>query len=311
MPRTVGSHRRALVSAEPGQVLILTALCIPVLLGIAALSIDAAFMYDIRNRLYAAADAAAKSGAIEVRRNPSVTQANLENFAHQQVAAHGFTPGTTTSVVVRRCSDAGATCSAPHAGNAEYVEAIVSEPRATFFGSILGITSMTPGARAVAGSGAGPNCLITLAPPGSAPPSISIGNSVISMPNCSVADGGHLVTTNPNADINALSTGVTGACTGAGCSNMTSMQTGAPSPIDPLDGLQPPPFPGGCVSVVNPATALTAGCYSRISANTTLTFGPGTYYVTGPILIGNNVTVRSTGGIMIYLAGAAPTGRAA
>ena len=45
---------------ERGQVIVLTALSMTMLLGIAALSVDAAFMYDKRNRLYAAADAAAK-----------------------------------------------------------------------------------------------------------------------------------------------------------------------------------------------------------------------------------------------------------
>ena len=55
--------------SERGSILILTALSMTVLLGIAALSIDISFMYDKRNRLHAAADAAAKSGAFEVRRD--------------------------------------------------------------------------------------------------------------------------------------------------------------------------------------------------------------------------------------------------
>ena len=87
-------------NSERGSILILTALSMAVLLGIAALSLDISFMYDKRNRLYAAADAAAKSGAFEVRRDESISQTDLEAFANQQVSAHGFNPAGTTSVVV-------------------------------------------------------------------------------------------------------------------------------------------------------------------------------------------------------------------
>src|SRR4026207_817471 len=77
---------------ERGQILILTALSMPVLLAIAALSIDASYMYDRRNKLYAAADAAAKAGAIEVSRDPMISHASLVNFAHHQLGGHGFRP---------------------------------------------------------------------------------------------------------------------------------------------------------------------------------------------------------------------------
>src|SRR5215210_2462762 len=88
---------------ESGQILVLTAVSMIALLGISALTLDASFMYAKRNRLHAAADAAAKSGAIEVIRNAGVSQSSLETFADQQVAANGFVStrlGGTTSVVI-------------------------------------------------------------------------------------------------------------------------------------------------------------------------------------------------------------------
>jgi Flp pilus assembly protein TadG len=118
-----------------------------VLLGIAALSLDASFMYDRRNQMHAAADAAAKSAAIEIaRQGTGVALTNLENFADQQVAAHGFTPsrlGGTTSVVVNHGPSSG-----PFAGNVAYVEVIVSQSTGTFFARVLGMNSMTPTASA-------------------------------------------------------------------------------------------------------------------------------------------------------------------
>ncbi len=120
-------------NSERGSILILTALSMAVLLGIAALSLDVSFMYDKRNRLHAAADAAAKSGAFEVQRNSSISLTDLQTFANQQVSAHGFNPAGTTSVVVHHPPTSGA-----FIGNAGYVEVIVSEPTSTFFARILG-----------------------------------------------------------------------------------------------------------------------------------------------------------------------------
>ena len=159
-------------NSERGSILILTALSMTVLLGIAALSLDISFMYDKRNRLHAAADAAAKSGAFEVRRDSSISLTDLQTFANQQVSAHGFNPAGTTSVVVHHPPTSGA-----FTGDAGYVEVIVSEPTSTFFGRILGWTSMTPGARAVAGTSNNLACIITLRGPGTTPYSLEIGNT--------------------------------------------------------------------------------------------------------------------------------------
>src|SRR5262245_36805241 len=89
-------------SAERGQILILTALSMTVLLGISALALDASFMYEKRNRLYAAADAAAKAGAIEVWRDSTLSTPAIQTFAEAQVYSHGFIPipiGTTVVLI--------------------------------------------------------------------------------------------------------------------------------------------------------------------------------------------------------------------
>jgi len=68
--------------SERGSVLILVALSTVTLLGIAALSVDASFMFDLKQRLSATADAAAKSAAFEVKRGNS---ANIQVFAQAEV----------------------------------------------------------------------------------------------------------------------------------------------------------------------------------------------------------------------------------
>jgi Flp pilus assembly protein TadG len=255
---------------ESGQILVLTAVSMTVLLGVAALTLDASFMYAKRNRLHAAADAAAKSAAIENLRYSSITQAGLNAFADQQVGAHGFVStrlGGTTNVVVNRPPASG-----PFAGQAGYVEAVVSEPTGTFFGKLLGWTSMTPGATAVAGGGPPTSCMVVTE-------NLTIGNSTLTLNGCGVDVGGILHGGNPNATITGTplpSVGVTGTCTGR-CGGMGSLTTGAPTPVDPLAGLPLPANPGGCKA--GKSATLGPGCYTSMStAVKTLT--AGIYYIT-------------------------------
>jgi Flp pilus assembly protein TadG len=291
-------------TGESGSILILTALSMVVLLGIAALAVDASFMYDKRNRLHAAADAGAKSAAFELQRNSSISLTDLRTFANQQVSAHGFNPAGTTSVVVNHPPASGA-----FTGNAGYVEVIVSEPTSTFFGKILGWASMTPGARAVAGTSNNLACITTLAPSRTSPfYSLEIGNSTFTLNGCGVAVGGNLGGSNPNSTINGAplpSVGVVGTCSGTcgNCSLPTSsrcmgkLTTGAPQPSDPLSGLTAPTNPGGCIAGV--AATLSPGCYTSI-ASSVRTLTPGIYYVTGKVTA-SNLTGTD---VMIYLTGA-------
>lgn len=274
---------------ESGQILVLTAVSMVALLGIAALSLDASFMFAKRNQLHAAADAAAKSAAIEIIRSPGIGQANLEAFADHQVLAHGFLPtrlGGTTTVVVNHGPASG-----PFAGNARYVEAVVSESTSTFFASILGWVSMTPLARAVAGAGNPSTCLIVFE-------DMSIGNTQLVLNGCGVAVGEDLTGANPNSAIGGTplpGVGVGGVCHGT-CGAMGDLETGAPAPIDPLAGLPAPANPGACQAGVSPT--LGPGCYTSITpAVTTLT--AGIYYVTGTLDIGN----LTGNNVMIYLTG--------
>src|SRR4051812_4739690 len=198
-------------NSERGSILILTALSMTVLLGIAALSVDASFMYDKRNRLHAAADAGAKSAAFELQRNSSISLTDLQTFANQQVSAHGFNPAGTTSVVVHPPPASGA-----FTGDTSYVEVIASEPTSTFFGRILGWTSMTPAARAVAGTSNNLACIIALRGMG-IPYSIELGNMEMTLDGCGVAAGGDLHGASGGPEIKGTpppSVGIVGTCQG-------------------------------------------------------------------------------------------------
>src|SRR4029079_11768778 len=79
-------------------------------------------------------------------------------------------------------------CNGPFVGNLNYVEVIVSEPTSTFLATVIGRFSMTPGARAVAGTGPAPNCLIALQNLPST--SLTLNNNAHVNSGCGVASNG-------------------------------------------------------------------------------------------------------------------------
>jgi Flp pilus assembly protein TadG len=284
---------------QRGSIAVLIAIMLPVLLTLSAVTFSASYAYDKRNQLAAAADAAAKSGALEVRRDSSVSDSQLTLFGREEARRQGLNMAGSISVDVHKCTSGGATCTSPY-NTSSYIEAIVSEPVTTFFGSLLP-GSLTPRARAVAGTWYSPHCLVALAPTGGTA-SIRVGNAVINMTNCSVSAAGDIRGTNPNAEINAEGVSVAGTCTGT-CGGFDNLSTSAPPPTDPLGYLTAPSNPGGCVAA-NGLSSISAGCYTSITVPTptTTTMGPGVYYVTGTIAIGNNASLLGPSGVMLYLA---------
>jgi hypothetical protein len=289
--------------SESGSVLILTALSIVLLLGVAAFAVDGSFMYTERNRMWAAADAAAKAGALEAFYG-NTTQANLEAFADHEATLHNFSParsGGDTDILVYHPPITG-----DHIGEAGYVEVTVARTTATFFGTVLGWANLRPSARAVAGPGSGPNCLIALAPEGSEPPAISIGVTTLNMPNCNIADTGDLACTNPGGqcfiDSGTTSIGAD-ACEGR-CDNMGPITTNAPPPIDPLAGRLVDVVHGACGPA--PATGvIPAGvCYSSLLVSVDRTFAPGTVYFDGPITFNSGRTLTGNGTTLVLDIGA-------
>jgi hypothetical protein len=292
---------------ESGSVLILTALSMVTLVAIAAFGLSAAYGYDRRNALGAAADAAAKSAATELLRTSSLTTAQLQNFANQQVSAHGFTP-TATACDTPTTSTVSVCVYAPpidgaYSGVTGYVEVTAQEQTTVFFG-LLSAGSLSPLNRAVAGSQNPSNCLIAFGG------DLSLGNTELDMSGCGVGVAGNIDPYNPNSAI-YYSPGVptpeppvavAGTCVGtvSACPQMGTDTTGAPSPTDPLSSLPDYTSPTGvnCPGGAAGTTAtLNPGCYTSIAQSVT-TLNTGNYYITGVVDV-NNLTGS---GVMLYLA---------
>jgi Putative Flp pilus-assembly TadE/G-like len=294
---------RPTIRAEHGQIVVFTAVSLVALIGIAALSLDASYMYDRRNKLYAAADAAAKSAAFAMFHDSG---SDLQAFANHEVAILGFTS------INSDCSATGGTSvcvyhppvSGPMAGNSTFVEVIVRAPStSTFFGKVLGWMSASPGARAVAGYVNSADCLIVKN-------NLEIGNSYFTMNGCGVSVGNQLIDSHEQGGIEGSPpppVNVTDVCVHDGpgdCDNMGVLHEHAPDPYDPLAGKLPSPpeiDPATCTGtgadeIIGPGDPNTWVCYNNIGQDVK-TLRPGNYYITGTV----NIDHLSGDDVFLYL----------
>jgi hypothetical protein len=169
---------------ERGQVVILLAFCMTVLLGFTGLAIDVGMLFRAKRNLQIAADAGAVAGARTLLYSGSNSSAQSAGAAAAQTNHYGSgTSGTAAG------DGSLATINIPPASgpitSGRYVEAIVSFPHPTFFMNVLGFTSVTVQARAVAGLTAyGTDCIWLGATAGTG--LWMKGSATINAPNCGI-----------------------------------------------------------------------------------------------------------------------------
>ncbi len=256
---------------ESGQMLVLVALSMTVLLGFVALAVDVGLLFRAKRNMQIAADAAAVAGAMDYKYNASILSA-------QSAGQAAATANGVTSAAFPPCPSTTLTCvtinvppvNGPYAGTTGFVEAIVSQPTATIFMNISKISSVTVSARAVVGAGAISGCVWTLAKSGT---DISLsGSGTISAPNCSIYDdssSSNALTLTGSGSITGKAIGISGnySVTGSGSLHPTPV-TGIAPAADPLAGLAPPTIPTGTCS---------SSCTQSFSGSSNNSIGPGTY----------------------------------
>jgi Flp pilus assembly protein TadG len=297
-------HRR-----ESGQALVAAVFGLVVLLGAAGLAVDLGYLRYQKRLQQSAADSAALAGAAELR---SGNNAFITTAATNDTKLNGFTNGFTgpdgiyhVQVTVNPAFPFGAQTGVQ-------VQVQVTQP--TFFMRIFGVNSTTVTASAVAIATSARNCAYALD---------TIGNAItndknLTAPGCGIVDNASL---DNDGAITASSVAVHGTAFGA--PTIPGAIMGIVEAADPLFALNAPATGGGCKNNVPPGNngtingktgpgptpnfALTAGHYCggiTISNRANVSFGPGTYVITGTGINFNGVGTVTGTGMTFYVSGA-------
>jgi len=287
-----------------GQVMVLICVSIVAMMGMIGVVADFSFMQHQRNMMQTAADSAAMAGSEELSYGDEVTAGKAD------AASNGYTDGAASVTVTMNNPPS----TGPNAGNSGYVEAIVSKPESTYFLRVLGVTTMTVSARAVAYEGNGPNCIYVLNPSASGAMSAN-GNVTVSsgcglLVDSSSSTGLSVV---GNVSITAPSIGVVGGYSAGGSTSLTpTPKTGVVAATDPLSNVMAPTV-GSCAHTNfslngNSGSSgspyqLYAGTYCggiTVHGNAVLHFNTGTYVLAGGGMDISANTTMSGAGITFY-----------
>lgn len=289
-----GRARTKDLKDESGQVVVLLAICMAVLLGFVALATDAGVMFHAKREAQMAADAAAIAGAQQLNFG------DVTSAAQTDATRNGFTDGSDgVTVQVENPPLNG-----PSAGNANYVEVTVSKAQPTYFMRLFGVKSLTVAARGVATALPENNCFHALTPTGVGIDVVGTAN--IQSPKCvfyanSTSTDGIKIA--GNSTLNAAGESVVGnyAIDGNPSVAVTPQSGALPIP-DPLAYLKAPTI-SGCGSAHKTST-LSPGCYNGLSITKgTVSLDPGVYVINGALKLTGQATLTGTD-VTIYLTSA-------
>lgn len=282
---------------ESGQVIILTALFMTVLLGFLALGIDVAMLFRARRNVQIAADAAAIGATMDYYYNGSVSAAQTVGKADS--AANGITDGVKGATVTINCPPtSGPNTSA--GGCNGFFEAKIKQPNGTAFMSLFNHSSVDVGARAVAGTPGGTTaCVYILDPTASSALELQ-GSFDMTAAKCGIVVNSNsssaIKFTGAGGSLTAGSVSVVGGATGHTEDSTPAVVTGAAAISDPLNEPGPTPTNGKCTST-STATSLTGViaspsggvvCFTKAVSLNNVTLGTGWY------VFENGVTTNGT-----------------
>lgn len=285
---------------ESGQILILTALLLTVLLFSVGIAFNLGTLFVERRTMQEAVDAAAFGGSVVLFNGG--TNAAAVTAATTDLGLNGYSSSNLTLTIESPPS------SGAYAGNAQYVVVNATKRVETpLLPSEGGTTAVGVSATAGAFGKASNFAFMALSP--TAANAFQVNNSA------DVTVTGGSVQVNSNAAIAATKSG-TGqfnlsggtAKSVGGQSGFTGWSTGQPSQPDPLSGFLRPSTLGATTygpTSVTATTTLQPGIYAggiNISGGGTVTFAPGTFILAGgglsvtgtPQLVGTGVTFFNT-----------------
>ena len=183
------------LKGESGQVLVLTALSMMLLMGFMGFAIDVGQLFHAKRTLQAAADDAAVAGALayqtDTKGGGTASATHIQNSAQTAAEANGVSSSVTvttsysSSVTTPTLAIMSPPADGPNMNTNGFVEAILTVPQSTTFMSLFGFSSVNVMTRAVAGPGAtSPACIYILDPDGE---SMYMGGKfTVNAPGCGI-----------------------------------------------------------------------------------------------------------------------------
>ncbi len=300
---------------ERGNIAILSALTLPILVGSFGWGTEAGYWYLEKRTLQLAADVAAHAGGVALRGGAS--QAALEATSLDIAGRSGFDPALGTHTLV------SPPATGAYAGVAEAVEVSLERQQPRYFTKIYSQEPVEIAARAVALiTGGARACLLALSPTGSGAVTVS-GSTTVTFTDCDIAS-------NSNASDSFLMSGGSAVVT-TGCvhtvggaeatGNLTLTDCARPheqAPVsrDPYADIPEPELFGTCqsgnIGSNNRTTAVSAaenhpsGVLSMrfcggLDLRGTVEFAPGLYIVDGGDFRINSTTVLRGTGVTFFL----------
>ncbi|MGA0599617.1 pilus assembly protein TadG-related protein [Caulobacter sp. KR2-114] len=278
--------------SETGNVAVLTALCMPVLIGGAGFGVEIGYDYYEQVHLQQAADAGAFAGAVEQRRGSANTL--VVSTGSGAATANGAASADTVTITPNG------------AGNNTVTARITrNEPRlfsGLFVSQPLLITVNATAALSTAANA----CVLALDPTASAAINFS-GNTTSTFNNCVVmADSisSSAVNTQGSAQVYVpcmYAVGGVSTTSGDHLTSCSAPQTGQGPVGDPFAGLQIPSATGNCQN--GNGANLQPGRYcGGVSFKNNVNLQPGVYIIDGGTLQANaNANVSGTGVTFVFL----------
>ncbi len=323
-------NAKGLLSDRRGAIGAWVALMLVMLLGMAALAIDMGYLWVLRHRLQATADAAALAGVSQLTSTPDAAVVKAEAVAYAQKnmppGGHGTVLADPDVVLGHWDGDTrtfttnatGTTAPAGEVTNAVKITTRRAQangnPVGLFLARALGVYEMDVVTEAIA-QGRGPPgyCVLALEPE---KPAITVSGSATFTFDCGIGDHSthpdKALVTSGSVQITADSVCVAGGTSSSGSSSVSPVpEPGCTPPPDPLSGLPPPSYSGCDYTNYSHSSSqnvtLSPGVYCGgmnfpgSSANTVATFEPGIYILDGDGLIvsGGGHTLNGTG-VMFY-----------
>lgn len=300
---------------ESGQVLVLMALSMTVLLGIVGFATDIGVMLRERRTVQTAADAAALAGAAEslYEGTPTSVTSGMWSAATLDTGLNGFVPGASNGTA----SSGGTTLTLYISPNIDisnynargYVQAVATQTTPTTFLNFFGFHSMDVTATAIASNTLHSEGCIYVQDDGNNDANDTVdlnGHSLVASPNCGMTVNGAISASGSSA-INAKFVTASGSITGGD----SSWISGVPAPPDPLSYLKltadQPTVPGDGTCSVPSSWGFTGGCVLNYDGGN-ITGGlpsSNTVYVfdsTHPLKFAQNATITGTN-VAFYVMG--------